>query len=41
MYYVGLFVLSAVVFRVLNVFFVFLKMFLVGLATGCAVVVYE
>jgi len=33
MYYVGLFVLSAVVFRVFNVFFVFLKMFLVGLAT--------
>ena len=32
MYYVGLFVLSAVVFRFLC-FFVFLKMFLVGLAT--------
>jgi len=42
MYYVGLFVLSAVVFRVFNVFFfVFLKMFLVGLATGRAVVFYE
>ena len=41
MYYVGLFVLSAVVFRVVYVFFVFLKMFLVGLATGCAVVFYE
>jgi len=33
MYYVGLFVLSAVVFRFFNVFFVFSKMFLVGLAT--------
>ena len=34
MYYVGLFVLSAVVFRVF-------KMFLVGLATGRADVFYE
>ena len=33
MYYVGLFVLSAVVFRFFMFFFVFLKMFLVGLAT--------
>jgi len=33
--------LSAVVFRVFYVFFVFLKMFLVGLATGCAVMFYE
>ena len=41
MYYVGPFVLSAVVFRVFLCFFVFLKMFLVGLATGCAVVFYE
>ena len=41
MYYVGLFVLSAVVFRVFNVFFVFKKMFLVGLATVRAVVFYE
>jgi len=36
-YYVGLFVLSAVVFRVFYVFFVFKNVF-VGLATGC---VYE
>jgi len=28
-------------FVVLNVFFVFKKMFFVGLATGCAVVFYE
>jgi len=41
MYYVGLFVFSAVVFRVFYVFFVFLKMFLVGLATDCAFVFYE
>jgi len=41
MYYVGLFVLSAVVFRVCNVFYRVFKMFLVGLATGCAVVFYE
>jgi len=40
MYYVGLFVLSAVVFRFFMFFRVF-KMFLVGLATGCAVVFYE
>jgi len=33
MYYVGLFVLSAVVFRFFNVFFRVFKMFLVGLAT--------
>ena len=33
MYYVGLFVLSAVVFRVFNVFFRVFKKFLVGLAT--------
>ena len=41
MYYVDLFVLSAVVFRVFNAFFVFKKMFLVRLTTGCAVVFYE
>ena len=41
MYYVGLFVLSAVVFRVFYVFFVFLKTFLVCLATGRAVVFNE
>ena len=41
MYYVGLFVLSAVVFRVFLCFFRVFKMFLVGLATGCAVVFYE
>jgi len=41
MYYVGLFVLSAVVFRVFMFFFVFLKMFFVGPATSCAVVFYE
>jgi len=40
MYYVGLFVLSAVVLRFLC-FFRVLKMFLVGLATGRAVVFYE
>ena len=40
MYYVGLFVLSAVVFRVFNVFS-FFKTFLVGLSTGRAVVFYE
>ena len=32
---------SAVVFRVFNVFFRVFKMFLVGLATGRAVVFYE
>ena len=37
MYYV----LSAVVFCVLLCFFRVLKMFLVGLATDCAVVFYE
>jgi len=41
MYYVGLFVLSAVVLRVFCVFFRVFKMFLVGLATGRAVVFYE
>jgi len=41
MYYVGLFVLSAVVFRVFLCSFVFKKMFFVGLATGHAVVFYE
>ena len=40
MYYVGLFVLSAVVMFI-NVFFVFLKMSLVGLAADCAVVFYD
>jgi len=38
MYCVGLFVLSAVVFFM---FFRVFKMFLVGLATGCVVVLYE
>ena len=41
MYYVGLFVLSAVVLRVFYVFFRVFKIFLVGLATGRAVVFYE
>jgi len=41
MYYVGLLVLSAVVFRVFMFFSCFFKMFLVGLATGCAVVFHE
>ena len=41
MYYVGLFVLSAVVIHVFKMFFRVFKMFLVGLATGRAVVFYE
>ena len=41
MYYVGLFALSAVVFRFFNVFFVFFKNVSCRFSYCCAVVFYE